>query len=113
LEVRQHSTEVTSRGRECIPPENLFQASLVEGTVVRYKRKTFNLRGNLIPNIRENWSVFSIRLRLLNQNFQLLRPSYTWEADFGCGFTLTSSPYSIAEKAKTDAMDAMEKALNG
>ena len=33
------------------------------------------------------------------------------EADFGCRFTLTSSPYRIAEKAKTDAMDAMEKAL--
>ena len=64
LMVRQTAAEMLTGGRKCIIElilgiihpvhfENLFQTSFIEPAVVSHKRKSFNLRGYLLPDTRK------------------------------------------------------------
>lgn len=73
LVVREEFAEVTAGGStsakeliirviHLVAAEHGLQAALVEWTVVSHKRQTLDERLYLLPNVRENWSVFGIFL---------------------------------------------------
>ncbi len=60
---RKGIEELVIRVAHLVDTEHLFQASFVKRTVMRHQRQALNLRGNLLPHIREHRGVFRVLLR--------------------------------------------------
>ena len=82
LMVRQTAAEMLTGGRKCIMElilgiihpvhfENLFQTSFIEPVVVSHKRKSFNLRGYLLPDTQKKAPEFPSAQKLNSQIMKL------------------------------------------
>ena len=82
LMVRQTAAEMVTGGRKCIMElilgiihlihsENLFQTSFIEPAVVSHKRKSFNLRGYLLPDTQKKAPELPSAQKLNSQNMKL------------------------------------------
>ena len=82
LIVRQTASEMITGSRKCnmelilgiIHPvhfENLFQTSFIEPAVVSHKRKSFNLRGYLLPDTQKKAPELPSAQKLNSQNMKL------------------------------------------
>ena len=82
LMVRQTAAEMVTGGRKCIMElilgiihlihsENLFQTSFIEPAVVSHKRKSFNLRGYLLPDTQKKALELPSAQKLNSQNMKL------------------------------------------
>ena len=82
LMVRQTAAEMLTGGRKCIMElilgiihpvhfENLFQTTFIEPAVVSHKRKSFNLRGYLLPDTQKKAPELPSAQKLNSQNMKL------------------------------------------